>query len=157
ILYRAVAGRHVFGTISSDADLARRKLTIDATPLELARADKLAKLLIAVVMKALKRRPSERYKTAQELLEALLPLRDLARIAQAELDSTTVDQSSGLQVLLSSEGAAPQLSQTAPATPSARGSVTPTTGVTPPALSQARATQPSLPEAPPARRGMPGW
>src|SRR5262249_28869759 len=88
ILFRAAAGKHVFGNISSDTELANKKLTIDPPTLAIARNDTLTKGLTLVVERALKRRPAERFKSAQELLDALLPLRDLARVAQVDLDAT---------------------------------------------------------------------
>jgi serine/threonine protein kinase len=91
ILYRAVAGRHVFGNIASDAELAQKKLMTEPPPLALSRGDKLATGLAAVVTKALKRRPAERYKTAEDLLKDLIPLRDLARVAMVDMDSVTMD------------------------------------------------------------------
>lgn len=108
ILYRAVAGRHVFGNISSDTELANKKLTTDPPVLTLSRQDKLAKGLAVVVGRALKRRPSERYKSAQELLNDLGPLRDLARVSVVDVDTTTVEQGSLLSLLpdLSDDGTA---------------------------------------------------
>jgi serine/threonine-protein kinase len=75
ILYRAIAGRHVYGNTGSDAELAQKKLTTDAPRLELQRADPPASVLIDVVARMLRRRPSERYKTAEEILEDLAPIR----------------------------------------------------------------------------------
>ena len=95
ILFRAVAGRHTFGNIASDAELARAKLMTEAQPLVLERKDKLAESLIRVVTKALRRKPVDRYQSAEDLLKDLLPLRDLARAANAQLDiDTTIDTSS---------------------------------------------------------------
>ncbi|MFO0757120.1 MAG: protein kinase [Byssovorax sp.] len=99
ILYRAVAGRHVFGNIASDAELAQKKLMTEPPPLALTRGDKLATGLAAVVTKALKRRPAERYKTADDLLKDLLPLRDLARVALVDMDSTTLDTAKTIAVV----------------------------------------------------------
>jgi eukaryotic-like serine/threonine-protein kinase len=91
ILFRAAAGRHVYGNVQSDAELAQKKLTTESTPLPLTRDDKMAQGLARVVGKMLKRRPSERYKSAEEVLADLVPVRDMARGAIAELESTTVD------------------------------------------------------------------
>jgi serine/threonine-protein kinase len=99
ILYRAVAGRHVFGNIASDAELAQKKLMTEPPPLALSRGDKLATGLAAVVTKALKRRPAERYKTADDLLKDLLPLRDLARVALVDMDSTTLDTAKTIAIV----------------------------------------------------------
>ncbi len=103
ILYRAVAGRHVFGNIASDAELAQKKLMTEPPPLALSRTDKLATGLAAVVTKALKRRPAERYKTADDLLKDLMPLRDLARVAMVDMDSTTLDTAQTLAIVSPSQ------------------------------------------------------
>jgi serine/threonine-protein kinase len=91
ILFRASAGRHVYGNVQSDAELAQKKLTTESTALPLQRDDKVSLGLAKVVGKMLKRRPSERYKTADEVLADLVPVRDMARGAIAELESTTID------------------------------------------------------------------
>ncbi|HEY4116452.1 MAG TPA: protein kinase, partial [Byssovorax sp.] len=92
ILYRAVCGRHVFGDVQSETELAQLKLTTEGAPLSLpGRADRLALGLRDAVTRALKRRPSERIKTAEELLAAFTPLRDLVRVNALDLDSTTED------------------------------------------------------------------
>ena len=91
ILYRAVAGRHVFGNIASDAELAQKKLMTESPPLTLERHDKLSDGLIRVVTRALRRKPVDRYQSAEDLLNDLLPLRDLARVGtaqQLEIDKT---------------------------------------------------------------------
>lgn len=79
IMFRAVAGRHVFGTCSSDSELAQKKLTIEAPRLPLARSDEIAEGLATAVAKALRRRPAERYQKADDLLADMLPLRERAR------------------------------------------------------------------------------
>jgi serine/threonine-protein kinase len=95
ILFRAVAGRHTFGNIASDAELAQKKLMTEAPALTLERKDKLAEGLIRVVTRALRRKPVDRFQSAEELLKELLPLRDLARVVSAQLDiDTTIDTSS---------------------------------------------------------------
>ena len=91
ILFRAVAGRHVFGNIASDSELAQKKLMTESPPLTLERNDKLSDGLIRVVTRALRRKPVDRYQSAEDLLNDLLPLRDLARVAtaqQLEIDKT---------------------------------------------------------------------
>lgn len=86
ILFRAVAGRHVFGNVASDAELAQKKLMTEAPRLKLQRDDRLALGLIEVVTRALRRKPVDRYQSAEDLLNDLLPLRDLARVAIAQFD-----------------------------------------------------------------------
>ena len=93
MMFRALAGRHVYGN-ATDSELAHKKLLEDAPALETGRADRIAYALEAVVNRALKRKPAQRYKTADEMLSELVPIRDAARVAAIDLDSTTTtDQS----------------------------------------------------------------
>jgi serine/threonine-protein kinase len=110
MLFRSCAGRHVYGNVASDTELAQKKLTTEAPALPMQRTDKLAEGFAKVVARMVKRRPSERYKTAGEVLEDLLPLRAMARDA-SELDTTTVDTKSVLPRAAAEEvavAAAPQ-------------------------------------------------
>jgi len=88
ILYRSLTGGHAYGQRQEDA-LARAKLIDDAPQLVLERKDPVARELTTVVMKAIQRRPVNRYKSAQDMLADLLPLRDLIKVAELELDATT--------------------------------------------------------------------
>jgi serine/threonine-protein kinase len=93
ILFRAVAGHHVYGDCF-DNELAHTKLTKDAPALELPRSDRIANGLKAVVARALRRRPGERYPNADEMLRELGALRDLVRASTVELSdsmATTLD------------------------------------------------------------------
>jgi serine/threonine-protein kinase len=78
MLYRAVAGRHAFGNLA-DVELARSKLLDDTPPLVTGRADPVAKRYERIIGRALKRRPADRYKNAEEMLVDLAALRDLIR------------------------------------------------------------------------------
>jgi len=121
ILFRAVAGRHVFGNIASDAELAQKKLMTEAPQLKLSRDDKLAQGLIQVVTRALRRKPVDRYQSAEELLKELLPLRDLARAATAQIDvEKTIGQGASMRASLASLPEPPPTSAPPPvsATPS---------------------------------------
>ena len=103
ILFRAVAGRHVFGNIASDAELAQKKLMTEAPLLTLQRDDKLALGLIDVVTRSLRRKPVDRYQSAEDLLKELLPLRDLARAVTAQVDiEKTVGQSAPMRASMAS-------------------------------------------------------
>jgi len=88
ILFRALAGHHVFGDLY-DVELAKMKLTKDPGALHTGRGDRVAKGLEQVVGTALKRRPKERYDSADKLLADLLALRDLARALALDLDQET--------------------------------------------------------------------
>lgn len=81
MLYRAIAGRHIFGD-AQDTELARAKLMTDAQPLDTGRQDRIAQGFAAVVMRGCKRRPQERYQKAEDLLNDLVGLQDAVR-AQA--------------------------------------------------------------------------
>jgi eukaryotic-like serine/threonine-protein kinase len=90
ILYRAAAGRHAFGELS-DVDYAKTKLAEDPAPLSLPRSDRVAQGLIAVVSRALQRKPKGRFQTADAMLAELTTLRDVARAMMVDLGGTTED------------------------------------------------------------------
>jgi serine/threonine-protein kinase len=155
MLFRSCAGRHVHGAVQSDAELAQKKLTTESPPLPLNRDDKLAEGFARVVAKMVKRRPSERYKTADEVLADLLPL--IAPARGPEQDSTTLNaaKSAAVEVapasIVSSTPAAE--TKTSPATPHANAAVG--LPAAPPDSSSVpvSAAQPPEPAAPP-RRGV---
>ena len=104
ILYRAHAGKHVFGDVY-DAELAKKKIWTDPTPLVTGRTDKLARGLEAVVNRALTRSPKKRYAQAEEVLSEMNMLRDLIKAASFDLDTmTTRDNSAVLEALAAAEG-----------------------------------------------------
>jgi serine/threonine-protein kinase len=145
ILFRAVAGRHTFGNIASDAELARAKLMTEAQPLVLDRKDKLAEGLIRVVTRALRRKPVDRYQSAEDLLKDLLPLRDLARAVNAQLDiDATIDTSASSEIRRS---ASPTAIEAAPVVASPPAEAAAPAPIAPP-VSEAR-------PAAPARGGVP--
>jgi serine/threonine-protein kinase len=78
ILFRAVAGRNVFGDMSG-IELARKKLTEPAPALDTGRTDVLAQGFEQVVARALASSPTERFASADELLAELSYLRDAGR------------------------------------------------------------------------------
>ncbi|AKT36556.1 serine/threonine-protein kinase [Chondromyces crocatus] len=93
LLFRAVAGHHVFGDLY-DVELAKTKLTKDPLPLQTGRGDQVAKGLEEVVGKALKRKPKERYDSADRLLGDILAIRDMSRVgvrspSELDLEATT--------------------------------------------------------------------
>jgi serine/threonine protein kinase len=88
ILFRAVSGGHVFGDVE-DVDYVKRKLTGPAPPLPLRRIDRVAHGLVAVVARALERRPEERYESADVMLRDLSDLQELARATAMDLDAPT--------------------------------------------------------------------
>lgn len=103
ILFRAHAGQHVFGQVY-DAELAKKKIWTDPTPLQTDRTDKLARGLEAVVNRALSRSPKKRYAQAEEVLSELNMLRDLMKAASFDMDTmTTRDNSAILEALAAAE------------------------------------------------------
>ncbi len=108
MLYRAIAGRHIFGD-AQDTELARAKLMTDAAPVDSGRTDRIAQGFAAVVMRGCKRRPQERYQKAEEMLHDLMALQDAVR-AQAF-------EHSGARHLLGTPSIAPPAPQAAPQPP----------------------------------------
>ncbi len=115
ILFRAHAGRHVFGEVY-DAELAKKKIWTDPPPLQTGRTDKLSRGLEAVVNRALTRSPKKRYAHAEEVLTELNMLRDLMKAAAFDMDTmTTRDNSAILEALAAAEKK--EASVTTPAQP----------------------------------------
>ncbi|MDI3284203.1 serine/threonine protein kinase [Polyangium sp. 15x6] len=83
MLYRAIAGRHIFGD-AQDAELARAKLMTDAPPLQTGRNDRISQGFVNVVMRAVQRRPQTRYQKAEDMLNELRALQDAVRAAAFE-------------------------------------------------------------------------
>jgi serine/threonine protein kinase len=88
ILYRAASGQPIFGGFD-DASYAKKKLFTDPDPLPLSRFDRVATGLQAIIARALKRRPNERYDSARQMLEALVELRALMQASALDLDAET--------------------------------------------------------------------
>jgi serine/threonine protein kinase len=90
MMFRAVVGRHIFGNVT-DEILARKKLLEEAPAFTTGRTDAIAQDFEAVISKAIKRRPSERYPRADELLEGLAPVRDALRASHQLIDASTTE------------------------------------------------------------------
>jgi len=88
ILFRAIAGAHVFGD-AEDMDYARKKLTGKAPPLEVPRFDRVARGLQSIIARALEKRPQDRFGDAEEMLQELTAVQDVARAMSFDLDATT--------------------------------------------------------------------
>jgi serine/threonine protein kinase len=86
ILYRAVAGRHVFAQMQG-RELLSAKLTQAPNALVTGRTDRVAMGFEDVVARALAGDPGERYEIADEILADLSLLRDAARRAARASDS----------------------------------------------------------------------
>ena len=82
ILFRAVAGHNVFGDLSG-IELARKKLSESAPPLDTGRTDVVAQGFEEVLARALSVSPSDRFESADELLTELSYLRDACRAMAA--------------------------------------------------------------------------
>ena len=78
ILFRAVAGRNVFGDLSG-IELARKKLSEPPPPLSTGRTDLVAQGFEELLARALSASPDERFESADELLSELSYLRDAGR------------------------------------------------------------------------------
>ncbi len=140
ILFRAVKGHHAFGDRRGE-ELARAKLIEDAPPLDTGRTDVVARGLSALVARALKKKPAQRYPSAKEMLDAALELEFEAQRA-TDLDDTTSD--GGTTAVKPSPLAAMQASQASQAAMAAHAA-------------QAQAQAPAMPSPPPAspRASMP--
>jgi eukaryotic-like serine/threonine-protein kinase len=66
ILYRAMTGSFPFAA-EDDREVARKKLTVETPAIALQGFDPVAEALRAIITKATKRRPAERYATSKEL------------------------------------------------------------------------------------------
>jgi serine/threonine protein kinase len=80
ILFRAVAGRHVFDEVQG-RELLSAKLTREPSRLVTGRVDRVAAGFEEVVARALACEPADRYEVADEMLVDLSLLRDAARRA----------------------------------------------------------------------------
>jgi eukaryotic-like serine/threonine-protein kinase len=89
ILFRAVKGHHAFGDRRGE-ELARAKLIEDAPALVTSRRDELADGLSALVARALKKKPSQRFPSAREMLVAADALAQRAA-ALSDMEDTTTD------------------------------------------------------------------
>jgi serine/threonine-protein kinase len=78
ILFRAVSGRNVFGNLTG-IELARKKLSEPAPPLNTGRSDVVAHGFEEVLARALSAIPKDRFESADELLAELSYLRDAGR------------------------------------------------------------------------------
>jgi serine/threonine protein kinase len=78
ILFRAVAGRNVFGNLSG-IELARKKLSEPTPPLNTGRTDLVAQGFEEVLARALSASPKDRFESADELLTELSYLLDASR------------------------------------------------------------------------------
>jgi len=106
MLYRAVAGRHIFGD-AQDADLARAKLMTDAPALQTGRNDRISQGFVQVVMRAVTKSPRARYQKADDMLNELRALQDAVR-AQA------FEQSTARHLLAPASLSQPNYNQTQP-------------------------------------------
>jgi serine/threonine-protein kinase len=75
MLFRAVAGAHVFGQLN-EIELTRKKLLEESPPLVTGRSDLIAKSFEGIVSRALRKKPSDRYTSAEDMLKDLMALRD---------------------------------------------------------------------------------
>lgn len=138
LLYRAVAGAHIFGDLTN-VKLAQAKLTNEAPPLSTGRTDPFARRFEAVVARAIRRRPQERYATAEEMLAHLAPRTGHAPSVIDEETTATPGTS-----LIPASAAAPTANQAPPAS------------AAPPHISQVPMAPAPVPTATPQKSGKGG-
>jgi serine/threonine-protein kinase len=91
ILYRAITGQNVFGSVQG-IELLQRKLASPAPPLDTGRSDRVAVGFHEVVGRALAMAPENRYELAEEMLADLSLLRDTARRAAQPTRATSTSR-----------------------------------------------------------------
>jgi serine/threonine-protein kinase len=108
MLYRAVCGTHIFGDVAN-VELAQTKVARDPPPLVTGRDDPVAIGFEAVIARAIKRRPADRYARAEEMLADLDALRRTEGGFSVEDEPTTLQQKSPFasQAPLGSASSAP--------------------------------------------------
>ncbi|NUP08083.1 MAG: protein kinase [Polyangiaceae bacterium] len=92
ILFRAVKGHHAFGDRRGE-ELARAKLIEDAPPLDTGRQDEAARGLVAIVARALKKKPSQRFQSAAQMLQEIEPLQRLNATPALDFDDDSTTDS----------------------------------------------------------------
>jgi eukaryotic-like serine/threonine-protein kinase len=100
ILYRAVSGRHVFGDLD-DVAYARAKLDGEAPPLAIDRINAMSATVAKIIMRALKRRPADRFDRIETMLKEL----ETARTITAADDADAPTQSAPVSSLLGANAA----------------------------------------------------
>jgi serine/threonine-protein kinase len=160
ILFRAVKGRHAFGDRRGE-ELARAKLIEEAPGLDTGRRDPIAEGLSALVARALKKRPAQRFQSAESMLEEVERLQSLARIDQpdtdTDFDDTTTDGGRTAvkhSPLSHQSGVSPAAILPAAGAP-ARAAQSGVSAAVRPQQPQARAQLHSVPEAVPMRAAPP--
>lgn len=101
MLYRAMSGRHVFGDLD-DVAYARAKLDGEAPPLAIEHINSTAAALAKIVMRAIKRRPVERFERIDMMEKELAALRDAAPSAD---DADAPTQAAPVSSLLGADAA----------------------------------------------------
>jgi serine/threonine protein kinase len=91
VLYRAVAGSHLFGALTA-TDLAYAKLTLYPPALPIAKSEQLSLGLQAAIKRAVARRPEDRYGFAEQMLADLELLQGGA--SHRELEAVRVQRKS---------------------------------------------------------------
>jgi eukaryotic-like serine/threonine-protein kinase len=101
MLYRAMTGLHVFGDLD-DIAYARAKLDGEAPPLVVEHINIVAAATAAIIMRALKRRPVERYDHIDSMRKELVNLRDAKPLSE---DSDAPTQNAPVSSLLGADAA----------------------------------------------------
>jgi len=90
ILFRSVKGHHAFGDRRGE-ELARAKLIEEAPALDTGRRDAVAEGFSAFVQRALKKRPAQRFQSAESMLEEVERLQTLAGVRRVQMDAPDTD------------------------------------------------------------------
>lgn len=101
ILYRAMSGRHIFGDLD-DIAYARAKLDGEAPPLPVEKVNAASIAAAKVIMRAVKRRPVERFETIEAMRNELAAVRQMLQTAD-EADAPT--QAAPISSLLGADAA----------------------------------------------------
>lgn len=91
MMYRAMAGHHVFGDLQ-EGHLAVAKLNQDAPPLDTDRTDEVAERTKVLLSRLLSRRLRDRFKTAEEALEEVDAIRALIPNRRPDEQSLSIDE-----------------------------------------------------------------
>jgi serine/threonine protein kinase len=101
MLYRAMTGRHVFGDLD-DIAYARAKLDGEAPPLAIDRVSATAVAIAKVIMRAIRRRPADRFESIEAMRKELSAVRETARTSE-DVDAPT--QAAPISSLLGADAA----------------------------------------------------
>ncbi len=101
MLYRAMTGRHVFGDLD-DIAYARAKLDGEAPPLAIEKVSATAVVAAKVIMRAIRRRPADRFESIEAMRKELTAVRETVRTSE---DADAPTQAAPISSLLGADAA----------------------------------------------------